>query len=151
MPKAPPASIDISTHTWECLLVNWTAIPTPEARGVIIKYHIYYKLASGGGELYQSTTSNSSYQLCGLLPYTEYEVKISGFTSKGEGTPSEYSSPVRTGEYSKFIFIITKFFLYIYTGRAAESFSRSGAKLWNEAPCEPTEQKICRSHPLDWL
>ena len=111
---APPASIDISAYTWECLLVNWTAIPTPKARGVIIKYHIYYKLASGGGEFYQSTTSNSSYQLCGLLPYTEYKVQMSGFTSKGEGESSEYSLPVRTGEYSKFIFFITNFFSYIH-------------------------------------
>ena len=107
---APPTSINVSTHTWECLLVNWMAIPTPKARGVIVKYHVYYKLASGGGEFSQSTTSNSSYQLCGLLPYTEYKVKMSGFTSKGEGPSSTYSLPVRTGQYSKFILLLLNFF-----------------------------------------
>ena len=78
-----------------------------QARGIITKYRVYYQPESGGNELYNDSKSSGTDEICGLEPYTPYIIKMSGFTSKGEGVVSAGSSPVFTDEYSEFTLCLT--------------------------------------------
>ena len=107
VPIAPPANITVFNSSSFCLNVTWHSIPVKQAQGIITKYRIYYKSVSEVAERYNDSKSNKSEVICGLEPYTQYTVRISGFTSKGEGVKSPASSPVFTDEYSKYLQLVS--------------------------------------------
>eukprot|EP00795_Rhopilema_esculentum_P012766 gene12766-3498_t len=100
-PRAAPSEIKAVNSSSFCLNVTWIAIPPNLARGVITKYRIYYKLQSSGAtEQTVDSEPDQEHTVCGLEPYTEYVLRMSGFTSKGEGPiSSPYTPPVSTDEY----------------------------------------------------
>ena len=104
VPLAAPTEIKAVNSSSFCLNVTWIAIPANLARGVITKYRIYYKLQSSGAtEQAVDSEPDQEHTVCGLEPYTEYVLKMSGFTSKGEGpVSSSYTPPVFTDEYSMY-------------------------------------------------
>lgn len=102
VPIGSPGNITVFNSSSFCLNITWSPISVKQAQGIVTKYRIYYDLESGGDEQYIDVNSTDRCTICGLQPYTKYRVKISAFTSKGEGVQSSFSDPAYTDEYSKF-------------------------------------------------
>lgn len=86
VPDAAPAIIQCIPVSYNNMSITWQPIPVNKRNGIIRGYHIYFKeITEYNWQVYTTPTGNlTSTIVPGLMSYTEYCVKISAFTSKGE-------------------------------------------------------------------
>lgn len=86
VPDAAPIIIQSIPISYYKMKITWLPIPMQKRNGIIRGYHIYYKdVTEYKWNVYTTLMGNiSSTIVPGLQSYTEYCVKISIFTSKGE-------------------------------------------------------------------
>ena len=90
VPSAPPERVYVSNRTSTSLEITWGPLSSSaDENGIIIGYVVEY------GSVYSATISTeepgSVAELAPLEEYTEYSVRVAGFTSVGAGP---FSSPV---------------------------------------------------------
>lgn len=86
---APLIQVVTATNPNECLL-SWSPIPAEHHRGVLLGYRIVYT-AENEASNSNITVGVSEYRnvpVDGLRHYTNYLLKVAGFTSKGDGNYS---------------------------------------------------------------
>ena len=86
VPDGPPTDISARSDNSSVLNVLWSPVLQENQNGVIVGYLI--ALSDAWGESLRNVTQNSRqtyYQFQGLEPWTNYSVKLSAFTSKGNG------------------------------------------------------------------
>lgn len=85
-PDGPPPDISARSDNSSVLDVLWSPVLQENQNGVILGYLI--ALSDAWGESLRNVTQNSRQtytQFQGLEPWTNYSVKVSAFTSKGNG------------------------------------------------------------------
>lgn len=85
MPTEPsqPENFTARTLAADTVQVKWN--PPAEPNGVISHYLVAWRM----GEQYESSnTSDTVYNLTGLLPCTTYNITVNAATSKGNGPPA---------------------------------------------------------------
>lgn len=91
VPDAVPVIQQVTaTNPGECLL-SWDPIPAEHHRGVLLGYRIVYTAANDALNSSNITVNASVYTnvpIDGLRHYTNYLLKVAGFTSKGDGNYS---------------------------------------------------------------
>ena len=106
-PTAPPAAIEVTKKTSQSISLKWNAVPDDHKNGIITGYRVIYQaLPNGtsfnvtvnvGGEGEQETMSA---KLDELNEFTNYSIRVLGFTAKGDGPPTAVKI-VQTEEDSK--------------------------------------------------
>lgn len=87
VPDAAPVITDVSPERYDTILTRWSPIPKDKRNGIIVGYKIYYRQQYTDDAWNSTTTSTgdlTSTTVSGLKSYTDYCVKMSAFTSKGE-------------------------------------------------------------------
>ncbi|XP_070535967.1 protogenin-like isoform X2 [Ptychodera flava] len=97
VPSAAPI-FTLSSNNRGNIKVRWSPIPMENRNGVITKYHIYYYEGSKPDEVFIREVDGQllEYEVTDLRPNTFYSIKMSAFTSAGEGVCSIGSVPIRT-------------------------------------------------------
>ena len=77
----------MTNHEVNSLLLNWTAIPSQEARGIVVGYRIYYRpyYSNQTFNVVQTNASTFKIKLDNLEEATLYAIMVGGLTLKGEG------------------------------------------------------------------
>ena len=77
----------VTNHEVNSLLLNWTAIPSQEARGIVVGYRIYYRpyYSNQTFNVVQTNASTFKIKLDNLEEATLYAIMVGGLTLKGEG------------------------------------------------------------------
>ena len=87
VPDLPPSNISASSSSSTVLKVSWNPVPRENQNGIILGYRVLL-MGAWGESLRKATVQNSSqsyYQFQGLEAWTNYSVKVSAFTAKGNG------------------------------------------------------------------
>ncbi|CAH0714939.1 unnamed protein product, partial [Brenthis ino] len=88
-PEEGPTSVECGGVTSTALRVSWQPIPPHKQAGALIGYSVLY---AGQGRQWQNATSLvTELRLQGLIKYTNYTVKVAGFSNYGTGP---YSFPI---------------------------------------------------------
>ena len=91
VPGAAPLIQQVTaTSPNECLL-SWSPIPAEHHRGVLLGYRIVHSAENDALNSSNFTVGVSEYRgipVDGLRIYTNYLLKVAGFTSKGDGNYS---------------------------------------------------------------
>eukprot|EP00794_Sanderia_malayensis_P019881 gene19881-21822_t len=98
-PSAGPVNVTLTSATSRSLSIQWQDVVAEHRNGIITKYKLYYK-QSYGSSSWTTVIINApgkSYTITGLNLWTYYDIKVSAFTSVGEGVKSTYIR-VRTDE-----------------------------------------------------
>lgn len=79
------------------LEIVWGPIFSEEARGVLLGYTVHYRISNSYDSFTRLSMNASTQELniTGLMEATEYEIKVTGRTSVGEG--AERSTYAETG------------------------------------------------------
>ncbi|OCU02455.1 interleukin-31 receptor subunit alpha-like [Xenopus laevis] len=90
VPRTGPVNITIRNITAHSAAVQWQEIPEEERLGFLVGYRIYFADITRNQTLYIAVNDSSQmhYELTQLRSGSEYEVRISGRTKKGDGIPS---------------------------------------------------------------
>ena len=104
MPEQPPEEAPRgfygSPRSNSSIMLNWQAPPEDTWNGDLLGYRIKYRLKGYTSSFLERNTSawpTTSFELTGLIVFTEYEIKIAAFNNKGVGVYSD-SMFVRTRE-----------------------------------------------------
>ncbi|KAL9973643.1 hypothetical protein ACROYT_G020124 [Oculina patagonica] len=85
VPSAAPGNFKLDSSSSLSLDVSWDAIPAEQQQGVLLGYHVYYKIQGNATELKKSVEPKQlTYKLTGL-EYKNYVVRVAGFTAVGDG------------------------------------------------------------------
>eukprot|EP00794_Sanderia_malayensis_P019880 gene19880-21821_t len=91
-PSAGPVNVTLTSATSRSLSIQWQDVVAEHRNGIITKYKLYYK-QSYGSSSWTTVIINApgkSYTITGLNLWTYYDIKVSAFTSVGEGVKSTY-------------------------------------------------------------
>ena len=108
VPSLPPQDIEIQSSSSTSILAKWNPIPKDSVNGVPLGIKVIYQSALRDNSIVFSTRSKRSveqswssstnitlppnalsYLLTSLNKFTNYSIKIVGFTSKGDGNISQ--------------------------------------------------------------
>ncbi|XP_053555673.1 leukemia inhibitory factor receptor [Bombina bombina] len=105
VPKTAPANITISNVTKHSAVLQWKEIPEMDCMGFLLGYKIYFtdRRRNITQDVIINSSTITSYLLKEITEGNTYEVKISGYTSKGEGVPS-VSYTFTTPNYAQYEF-----------------------------------------------
>ncbi|KAK8756136.1 hypothetical protein V5799_001156 [Amblyomma americanum] len=108
-PSGPPTSVSLYTTGSQSLKVTWRPPSRDQHHGVILGYHVSYRVADGGGneaasvKQVDSRGANSSHglettYLTNLRRLTKYAVTVQAYNSAGRGPSSEevYATTLET-------------------------------------------------------
>ncbi|KAL9973661.1 hypothetical protein ACROYT_G020143 [Oculina patagonica] len=85
VPSASPGNFKLDSSSSLSLDVSWDAIPPEQQQGVLLGYHVYYKLQGIATELKKSVEPKQlTYKLTGL-EHKIYVVRVAGYTAVGVG------------------------------------------------------------------
>ena len=112
MPNRGPYT-NVTDRQMNSLLLNWTVIPSQEARGVVVGYRIYYRpyYSNQAFTVVQTNASTFNIKLDNLQEATLYAIMATGITLKGEGL-HRFSS-VSTCKYDLSL-SLSDIYIYIY-------------------------------------
>ncbi|XP_069355556.1 cell adhesion molecule Dscam2-like isoform X2 [Maniola hyperantus] len=82
-PEEGPSSVECGGVTSTALRVSWQPIPPYKQAGALIGYSVLY--AAQGRPWLNATSLVTELRLQGLLKYTNYTVKVAGFSNYGTG------------------------------------------------------------------
>ena len=100
-PDAAPSNFTAVPATSRSATISWDLPPADEQNGVIILYVINVTIVATG-QSFQLTSTNTTFTVDDLTPYTNYVCIIAAVTSAGTGpfsTPVTLSTP-QDGMYS---------------------------------------------------
>ena len=101
VPSHPPENILAHNTSSTSLFVRWDAIPTEFIHGIRLGYKVFYGKTSEPPSQYKTLKTNElEVSLTNLEKFTEYCVKLAGFTRIGDGNKSSCSN-ARTDEDGK--------------------------------------------------
>ncbi|XP_019631424.1 PREDICTED: receptor-type tyrosine-protein phosphatase delta-like isoform X1 [Branchiostoma belcheri] len=101
VPSSPPQNVTVQADTSTSLLVSWKPPPLQDRRGVITTYRVYYyvtptisgqQMAADAVFVSVNVTNDAQpvqFSLPGLTPFTDYTVRVSALTSRGEGVKTD--------------------------------------------------------------
>lgn len=85
VPDAAPRIVQNIPISYNVMKISWLRVPVRQRNGIIRGYYIYYRDVIDHKWLVYTAPGNLTGAIIpGLQSYTEYCVKISPFTSKGE-------------------------------------------------------------------
>ena len=106
-PGAPPQNVETRHTSESSLLVTWEAPPVGQRNGEILGYKVMYSRerdAEEGDAIIKAINIDNPTQrsvtIDNLETYTRYRVRVSAYTSRGEG-PASPTEVVRTDEDGK--------------------------------------------------
>ena len=107
VPDAAPVIYSVLPSSSEECKLSWNPIPAEHHRGVLLGFRVVYTAVNDTKDSSNITVDKSIYEnvtVNGLKPYTDYLLKVAGFTSKGDGN---YSIPVtcQTLESGEFLIL----------------------------------------------
>ena len=105
-PSAPPTNISATNTSSSSIFVSWQDVPFWDQNGIITEYKIYIRKNGDAGLWETETTATKHFAKTGLDLWEKYDIKVSAFTSIGEGPESSVLT-VRTDEDSEY-------FIYSY-------------------------------------
>ncbi|XP_026316076.1 Down syndrome cell adhesion molecule-like protein Dscam2 [Hyposmocoma kahamanoa] len=82
-PEEGPSSVECGGVTSTALRVSWQPIPPHKQAGALIGYTVLY--AAQGRHWLNATSLVTELRLQGLLKYTNYTIKVAGFSNYGTG------------------------------------------------------------------
>ncbi|KAJ2944823.1 hypothetical protein O0L34_g1715 [Tuta absoluta] len=88
-PEEGPSSVECGGVTSTALRVSWQPIPPHKQAGALIGYNVLY--AAQGRHWHNATSLVTELRLQSLLKYTNYTIKVAGFSNYGTGP---YSFPI---------------------------------------------------------
>lgn len=91
VPGAAPLIQQVTASSSNECLLSWSPIPGEHHRGVLLGYRIVYTTENDALNSLNITVGVSEYRdipVDGLRHYTNYLLKVAGFTSKGDGNYS---------------------------------------------------------------
>lgn len=92
VPSHSPRNITAFNTSSTSINVTWQPIPNDHVNGILLGYRVLYKKENSPMDVFQNITVNSTYldaEITSLEVYTEYELRITGFTIIGDGNVSE--------------------------------------------------------------
>ena len=106
-PSDSPQDITVETTSPKRIKVNWNPVPADHRNGIIEGYRIIYRALPSGSNITKTinATGNNVQQtttLDHMNEFTNYSIRISAFTSKGDG-PLSAAKVIETKEDSKFL------------------------------------------------
>ncbi|KAJ7390411.1 hypothetical protein OS493_025668 [Desmophyllum pertusum] len=107
VPSKPPQNVTIATDksTSTSLFIHWRPVPQNHQNGIILGYRIFYKKSWSLDQLKSKNVSaqSTTTELKNLTKYTEYDVTILAYTSKGNGNRAGFSlfPRLRIGQASR--------------------------------------------------
>ena len=99
--KGPP---NVNAHNGSSFSINatWSPLETEYRLGILLKYRIYCRDATGGIELYKDVGANTfKVEIENLKPYWNYSIEVAAGNIKGIG-PKSAAAFTLTDEYSKY-------------------------------------------------
>ena len=100
VPGKPPASLSGVTASSSSIRLTWDDVPSEFQYGIIRGYNIYIKDSSNNVWRHPITTTSRTHDITGLQYWAYYDMKISAFTTPGEG-PNSSVVTVRTAQHCK--------------------------------------------------
>ena len=103
-PSKPPTLAKVFNTSSTSIKVNWNPIPHDYIHGVLSGYVVLYRAMNESQDMYKDRevgSSRSSLELTGLWKYTNYGIRVLGFTRVGWGVISP-EVVVQTDEDGKF-------------------------------------------------
>nr|CAD7425865.1 unnamed protein product [Timema monikensis] len=92
VPDMPPQDLRCTALTSQSVRVRWEPPPLERRNGVVEGYKVFYKHANprqgGSPDVEVKKTTNLETNLHGLTKFTNYSVRVLGFTAAGEGVRS---------------------------------------------------------------
>ena len=91
VPSHPPGNISGHNTSSTSLFVRWNAIPKEFIHGILRGYKVFYGKTSEPPSKYKTLTLKTDHlkiSLTNLAKFTEYCVKLAGFTRIGDGNKS---------------------------------------------------------------
>ena len=92
VPSRSPRNITAFNTSSTSINVTWQPIPNDHVNGILLGYRVLYKRKNSLMDAFQNVTVNSTHldaEITSLEFYTEYELRIVGFTKVGDGNVSE--------------------------------------------------------------
>ena len=76
----------IANSSFTEIQLSWQAIPPDDVNGILLGYKIFYR-QQGTAQWTKNIVPHSALEATvdSLLEYTDYEIKITGYNSKGQG------------------------------------------------------------------
>ena len=99
-PSAPPSNITGDHDSSTSIVVQWNEVPQEHRNGEIQGYRVLYSDADGREKKKTVDAPTRETSLIGLNKSTTYTIKVSAFTSVGDG-PASSGTSVTTAEDSK--------------------------------------------------
>ena len=94
-PSLSPSDVNATNKSSTAIDVEWSPISKRFIPGILLGYHIHYTNLDpeGFGDVSKGVrptgVGSTSTQIEGLLKFTNYSIKVSGFTVKGDGPMSD--------------------------------------------------------------
>ncbi|XP_022795633.1 uncharacterized protein LOC111334203 [Stylophora pistillata] len=95
VPSKPPQNFTVAkdNSTSTSLFIHWRPVPVNHQNGVILGYRILYKKSRSSQEMLRTrnvSAESTTVELKNLSKYTEYDVTILAYTSKGNGVRAKF-------------------------------------------------------------
>ena len=78
------------------ITVTWNEIIKEDQNGKIVGYTVFYNVKDQSARFSKNTTTATTTTIKGLKPYTEYCIKVAGYTKKGMSPLKDGCHYVRT-------------------------------------------------------
>ena len=98
-PTGPPQNIIALVVEATSLTLSWEPPVASEQNGIITSYDI--EMTTETGEIFDFSTSSTTYTISNLEPYKIYQFVIAALTMSGQG-PFSSDIAIRTGEAGKY-------------------------------------------------
>ena len=90
VPRAPPSDVTGTNTSSTSLRVNWGEVPFSDQLGIIRGYRVLLWRTNQSEQILQNVTvASRNVSFMELEKYTNYSIRVSAFTVKGEGNKSE--------------------------------------------------------------
>ena len=89
MPSLPPVITEAHSISPTRIHVEWQPVSRDHAHGIVLGYNIQFRehKARAPTSYTYVQSDKLSVELRGLQPFTEYCIKVSAYTRKGDGEP----------------------------------------------------------------
>jgi len=94
VPSKPPQNVTVAkdNSTSTSLFIHWRPVPANHQNGIILGYRVLYKRSRSLDKLKSRNVSalSTTIELKNLSKYTEYDVTVLAYTSKGNGMRAKF-------------------------------------------------------------
>jgi len=94
VPSQPPQNVTVAkdNSTSTSLFIHWRPVPANHQNGIILGYRVLYKRSRSLDKLKSRnvSTPSTTVELKNLSKYTEYDVTVLAYTSKGNGVRAKF-------------------------------------------------------------